>query len=299
MKAMMDANAVMARARNFLYHNARLLDRKRYEALFEQGSKRAVIEALRAYQNEDGGFGHALEPDIRCPYSQPVPTEMALSIMEEIDHYDPDILDGIIRYLRTIALPTGGFPRLFRSAGEFPHAPWWKTERDDEPSVNPTGLIIGHLYNQTIRSDIYGEDWFIKTVDYLWSVMEKEWPNDFHEAVQWLKFLQHTPDQDRAKPHLARLDEWLGKPGTIELDPHAQGYVHKVLDWAPLRDSYAGKFVSEQDLHRHLQALLAEQQEDGGWPISWQPPSPAAVYEWRGSMTVERLKTLRSYGMLD
>ena len=39
--------------------------------LFEDGPAEPVIEALRGYRNPDGGFGHALEPDVRCPSSQP------------------------------------------------------------------------------------------------------------------------------------------------------------------------------------------------------------------------------------
>lgn len=78
----MENRRILERAKSFLYQNARLLDRRRYEYFFEEGTKEAVIEALRPYQNRDGGFGNALEPDIRCPHSQPVPTEMALTIMD-------------------------------------------------------------------------------------------------------------------------------------------------------------------------------------------------------------------------
>lgn len=58
------------KAREFVYANARLLDRRRFEYHFEQGKAHPVLDALRAYQNSDGGFGSALEPDIRTPCSQ-------------------------------------------------------------------------------------------------------------------------------------------------------------------------------------------------------------------------------------
>lgn len=41
------------------------------------------------------------------------------------------------------------------------------------------------------------------------------------------------------------INEWLRSSGTIELDPQAAGYVHKVLDWAPTPDSYAHKFIAD------------------------------------------------------
>jgi len=294
----MENRRILERAKSFLYQNARLLDRRRYEYFFEEGSKEAVIEALRPYQNRDGGFGNALEPDIRCPHSQPVPTEMALTIMDEVDGFDPQILEGIVRYLRDITLQEGGIPFVFRSAGDYPHAPWWAAERDDRPSINPTGRIVGLLYKQKLRTDFYREEWFLKNVAYIWRVFDQEKPAGYHDGVQWIAFLQHTPEQERASAYWPAVDEWLSRPGTIERDPEAEGYVHKVLDWAPARDSYANKLISAADVQRHLQALVRQQQEDGGWPINWPPLSPGCEAEWRGWITVERLKTLRSYGIL-
>jgi hypothetical protein len=54
----------------------------------------------------------------------------------------------------------------------------------------------------------------------------------------------------------------------------------------------------EAELTAHLDALEAAQCEDGGWPISWDPPSAASRLEWRGRWTVEALVTLRAYGRL-
>ncbi len=49
------------KARDFIYKNARPIDMARWKYLFENGSKEAVLEALSTYQNEDGGFAHALD----------------------------------------------------------------------------------------------------------------------------------------------------------------------------------------------------------------------------------------------
>ena len=61
---------VVAAAR-FLAGNARVLDRRRFERLFLGGEARPVRDAVAAFRNSDGGFGHALEPDGRTPASQP------------------------------------------------------------------------------------------------------------------------------------------------------------------------------------------------------------------------------------
>ena len=45
-------------AQAFLAAHARVLDRRRFERLFEGGSAAAVRDAVAAYRNPDGGFGH-------------------------------------------------------------------------------------------------------------------------------------------------------------------------------------------------------------------------------------------------
>ena len=61
----------LARAGEFIWLNARLLERQLFACLFADGPRDPVLSALRAYQNADGGFGNALEADKRCPSSQP------------------------------------------------------------------------------------------------------------------------------------------------------------------------------------------------------------------------------------
>ncbi|OXM16299.1 prenyltransferase/squalene oxidase repeat-containing protein [Paenibacillus herberti] len=290
--------SILNRAKPFIYNNARLLDRRKYEFYFEGGSKERVIEALRAYQNPDGGFGNALEPDIRCPNSQPVPIEMALMVMDQMDDFDPRMIDGVIRYLKEITLPDGGFPFVFRSASEYPHAPWWAAQQDDQPSINPTGRILGLLYKQKTRTDIFQEGWFLKNVAYVWSVVENTQPHGYHDAVHWISFLQHTPEQERAGKIWLIFDEWVNRSRIIERNPKAEGYVHKVLDWAPTRDSYMSKFMTDADFAEHVQVLIRDQQEDGGWSINWPAVSSGGEAEWRGSITIDRLLTLRSFGMI-
>lgn len=289
---------LLVQAKLFIYQYGRLLDRRRFEYFFENGPKEAVLAALAAYQNPDGGFGQGLEPDIRSPHSQPVPTESALILMDEIECFDPSILKGVIRFLQANSIPTGGFPLAFCHINDYPHAPWWNTDQDNEAHMNPTGRIIGLLYKQSVLTDIYEEKWFQNAVDFIWKEMDKGLPSDYHDGVQWISFLEHTPERERAAAHLTSIQKWLAGPDIIERDTKAEGYVHKVLDWVPSPSSYAAQVVSSSDIERHLSYLVSQQQPDGGWPISWPAVSAAGECEWRGHLTVERLRTLRSFGWL-
>ncbi|GFN34058.1 hypothetical protein PCURB6_43180 [Paenibacillus curdlanolyticus] len=289
--------SILDKARSFIYNNARLLDRRRFEYHFEGGSKEAVIEALRAYQNADGGFGNALEPNLRCPHSQPVATETALMIMDEIECFDSVVLEGIGRYLQASVLPEGGLPFVTRSSRDYPHMPWWRTDKYDEPWINPTGRLIALLYKQQTLPELTKSEPFERCLSYVWTYLETAKPIQYHDAVQWIAFLEHTPDRERAERIRPTLDEWLSQSGAIEKDPYAAGYVHKVLDWAPLVGDYVGRFMTDEEVKRHLQVLMEQQQDDGGWPINFDAISEAGLQEWRGWVTVDRLRTLRSYGI--
>ena len=53
---------LFAKARLFIYRNARALDLARWRFHFEDADKSEVLAALSAYQNKDGGFGWPWKP---------------------------------------------------------------------------------------------------------------------------------------------------------------------------------------------------------------------------------------------
>src|SRR5437899_12195356 len=115
-----DFNAAAA----FVAANARVLDRRRFQRLFEDGPAAPVRDAVAAYRNEDGGFGHSLEPDCRAPGSQPAAAEMALRILDEADAWDENLVRGACDWLASVAPAEGG--AAFVEAGSpagWPHAP--------------------------------------------------------------------------------------------------------------------------------------------------------------------------------
>ena len=71
--------------KTWVYRNARNIELSLWKYYFECGSKEDVISALSFYQNEDGGFGNALEPDNWNPNSTPYTTLNAISILKDIN----------------------------------------------------------------------------------------------------------------------------------------------------------------------------------------------------------------------
>lgn len=76
--------SLLEKAEEFIWKNAHQLERKLFAFHFKDGLRDDVLTARLAYRNNDGGFGNALEPDIRCPQSQPVATQHALEFLDEI-----------------------------------------------------------------------------------------------------------------------------------------------------------------------------------------------------------------------
>jgi hypothetical protein len=54
-------------------------------------------------------FGNALEPDKRCPDSQPVDAQVALEVLDEVGGNDR-LTRRVADFLLTIATPSGGVP---------------------------------------------------------------------------------------------------------------------------------------------------------------------------------------------
>lgn len=76
--------AAFQKAKTFVLDQGSALDQRRFEYHFEAGSADAVLAALASYQNDDGGVGHSLEPDIRTPASSAIATTIAFQILREI-----------------------------------------------------------------------------------------------------------------------------------------------------------------------------------------------------------------------
>ncbi len=286
------------RAKDFLWKNARLLDRQLFAFLFLGGSRDAAVRALQAYQNPDGGFGNALEPDKRCPDSQPVDIQVALEILDMLGALaDPRIQREMViqacDFLTQIAPVPGGVPFALPAVNNYPHAPWWQTSENPPAAINPTAAIVGMLLKNKVAHPFVEQG-----TRYCWAEIEASESKQYHDMMPMLAFLENAPDRERADRQLKRIVEHVSRPGVIAYDPAASGYVQFPLDWAPTPQYYLRRIFSDQVIAEQLAFLAARQQPDGGWPITWEPVSPFVALEWRGWVTLMALRTLQAYGAL-
>jgi hypothetical protein len=287
-------------AAGFVAANARVIDRRRFQRLFEDGPATPVRDAVAAYRNDDGGFGQALEPDCRAPGSQPLAVEMALRIMDEADAWDAELAGGACDWLAAVAPEEGGASSAEPSLADWPHAPWWLPEEGHAASIISTGLIAGRLHARGVR-----HPWLDRATELMWARiggLDQALAGGVEGGYQMfavLAFLQHVPDRDRAADAFGRVGPLIMDRKLAALDPEATGEVHTPLEFAPEPGSLARALFDQATIQAHLDHLAAAQRDDGGWTFNWLAWSPAAEREWRGFLTIDALRVLRANGYLD
>ena len=143
-----------------------------------------------------------------------------------------------------------------------------------------------------------GHPWVATATAYCWEALSGKVDElESDDAISVLAFLEHVPDRDRAEAAFERVGARI-RSELVALDPAAPGYVKMPLDFAPHPERLARRLFDAPTIEVHLDALEARQQDDGGWPITWEPPGPAAIAEWRAFVTIKSLDVLDSYGRL-
>ena len=150
-------------ATTFVHTNARVLERHRLALLRGEAGGEPVVRALLAYRNEDGGFGHGLEPDLRAPESQPAAAWHAFEVFADVAPVTAPEAVELCDYLDAVALPDGGLP--FGLPIEDPRgtAPFWAEADPQAFSLQITAIVAAHA-NRVAAHDpaVAGHPWLAR-----------------------------------------------------------------------------------------------------------------------------------------
>ncbi|GAA2732802.1 hypothetical protein [Streptomyces nogalater] len=296
------ARTPLFRAEQFVWLTARVLEQRLFAYHFLHGCPEAVDTALDAYRNEDGGYGHALEPDLRGPVSQPLHIARALRVLDAVGRCGGQRVERVCRYLTSVSTPDGALPAVHPGQRGYPTAPFL-TVVDNPPSeLLSTGPVVGLLH----RNEVW-HAWLFRATDYCWQAVESLEKSHPYEVQAAVAFLDAAPDRPRAEAAADRLGRLVREQRLAALDPdrpdafpvaagYAPGEHHFPHDFARSPDSLARAWFTDDEMARSLDHLAARQQEDGGWPVTWRQWAPAPTLEARPLVTIEALRTLRAYG---
>lgn len=291
-------------AQDFLLTQARPLERALYMRFFLDGAYADVVTALSAHQNPDGGFGHALEPDVRAPESSALGTSIALRWFCEAGVPGSEPMVGqAITYLRaTWDATTRTWLMIPLAAQAAPHAPWWN-DGDGELHihfgdylVNPRAEIVAYLWHY---ADQVPMEWLMAlTEDTVDAILAQ--PPDMHALLCAVALLDmpQVPAAVRERLHAPLAEQARALCGK------------KADDWAsygpqPLNYAASPTSALAEDLADLLPANLdfieARQSANGAWEPNWSwgdeadPNWQAARRDWMGHLTLTTLLKLHAF----
>ncbi len=294
-----------ARARSWLFTYGRKIDQARWLFHFEHGSADAVTEALATYHNADGGFGRALEPDVRRDESSVLATTVALQILREVgaDDSHPLTQSAIGYLIEQLDRDTLAWMNVPANVDDAPHAPWWDSpEKPTTFTANPGGEIVDHFHHYT---SLVPAELLAQLTDAAIAFVR---PNaddlSMHDlfCCHGLSQISVLPSQMRdelfnlARKQFKRL---------VETNPAKwTTYCMRPLQAADSPDSpYMADF--EEAVNVNLDYLIDTQQADGCWPPNWtwgdtQHPEAweQSKRDWQGAIIVGHLRMLYAFDRL-
>ncbi len=295
------------RAFDYLARQGRPLDGAVARFTLREGPIGAVLEALAGFQNGDGGFGQALEPDFRLPASSPMATSVAFELLRElaapIDH---ELVKRGIAYLIECYEPAiGGWQDVPPGVNDHPHAPWWHHEpgRRYGPQGhwgNPCAALAAALWRHaplvpdTLLTEV--------TRAGLAALADDEAPLREYVARGYEALGRTCGDREAAAVFRARVVR--DAPSAVATDPERW----KVEAFQPVwlvRDADDPLAASLRDvLEANLDFLIARQTDAGCWEPNWiwfgQPEEAFAEArrDWSSEQTALLLRIFSGHGRL-
>lgn len=310
------------KGREFVYRNARPLEMALWEFHFEHGSAEEVLKRLAFFQNEDGGFGHAIEADFWNPHSTPIGTWKATEILAEIGFSDNEhpMIQGILRYLDSkegYDEKTGQWENTLPSNNDYPHAIWWEnhdrpTEFNPNPSAALTGFILTHAEKE---SSLYrkGCDMAKRLFDYMVEhcpIKETHIISCYMRLYQFLG--QFGEDVVRAADGAVIADmaqfrrclqEMVDCDLCREVERWGKEYVSMPSQYIDTPKSFL--YEENQELVKEECRLIKEQQlADGSFVVPWSWCTDYKEYEiavnwWKSELILKKFLFLQAFGELD
>ncbi|MCM3744903.1 hypothetical protein M3193_12190 [Sporosarcina luteola] len=282
-------------AADFLKVSARPLEKALFEFEFENGSRVQVLEELKVYQNEDGGFGNGLEPDFRCEASSALATTIGLQHLIRIGADESDLMvQRAIQYaLDTFNEEKMGWEIVPKEVETAPRAIWWNYGGDwpwGNPSAEMTGLL--HHYKGLVP-----KEFLEKLTAHAVAYTNEEATNDFHELQCLVKLMRELPAKEAEKIS-ARVREIAHHSVTTDQEKW-HDYCLLPLQVVSSPTSFLYEDFKEF-IPANIQHLISTQSEDGSWKPTWEwgryeDVWKTAKQEWSGVLTLDNLRVLRAF----
>lgn len=297
------------KARAFMYRCSRPLELALWQYHFEGGSAGNVLQALAAFQNEDGGFGHALEADNWNPGSSPLTTQTAIDILFRLDTpREHPIVQGILRYLdsgKDFDEAHRQWPGSIPSNNDHPRAIWWTYEGKEGFNYNPTAALATFILHYAERdSALYHKGRAIAQEAIDWLLAQEPFAEK-HVVFLFLQLAKYA--EGHGITGLDRLAERLRVQVPMcvctDLTKYGVEYVDRPTDMidGPAHPCYP---LIAEAAQAECQFLIDSQLPDGSWPVPWKwwneytAEYEVAAYWWKAHIVLKHIVYLRNFGKI-
>ncbi len=287
--------------KHWILENARPLEIALFNHLFESGPIDKVTSALETYQNNDGGFGHGLEPDFWTPLSNPIDTWTAINIMRliQLENSHP-MISKTIKYLKETPYQySGRYYFRIPDINNHPHAPWWHYQKGNEiEGYNPTASLIGFILKHTSPKD----DFYAKThQNYLKMVADVQTKSveEMHELRCFIEMYHDLKDVF----NLTDFYNWLETQVVNAVDTNSASW-HETYTTTPsqviLYKDSPGYNALRHLVYDELKLFMHHKNHAGVWDITWSWADDRGMFarakrEWQGIIALSRLIRLTHF----
>ncbi|WP_349409803.1 prenyltransferase/squalene oxidase repeat-containing protein [Pseudalkalibacillus sp. SCS-8] len=294
------------KARNFLMTNGRNLEKELYRFEFEAGSKEEVLEALKAYQNEDGGFGKKMEADFQLDCSSPMATSHAFQIFKALDVSGEHAMvkDAIGYLIDSYDDVNGRWHAVPPEVNDVPHAPWWHYDHEHKRVMveaawgNPNAELTGYLlrYSELVPKELR-ENLKSRSLSHFQELDTL----DMHETFCYLRLADELDTEEKTLI-VEKVKEHI--PELVNMD--REQWKHYGMQPVQLATHPQSEFYSllEKQVEENLDYIISSQQPDGSWLPNWEwgqyeEDWLKAREQWKGILTYQNLKLLKAYDRIN
>lgn len=268
------------RALAFLDREGRPVDAAWCRVATHHGSNRnTALAELAAFQNDDGGFGHRLEPDIADPDSNPFATRIALQICCAISAgATAPLVQNLLSWLTETQDKDGGW-RFSPAISDHALAPWFAAWT--WPNLNPSLDLAGYLARLGLAAPALQQRTLGLFAD-LASVQTIE-AGGFYNLLPFVEYTPWIDHPDHAVYLAALVRQITSEANAGNYDDAGHFFEHVGPAGGPMARRLPAELIAQQ-----LDRLRSEQQMDGGWPTPYDQI-------WRSWTTACNAATLSTF----